>query len=116
MQPARTVAGYAFGSTRPTNRAPKRAGEEAALQKFDELLHGQAGLSNDRAQRAGFQVSPGMNRNSYCSRRIAGIDKDVMTADSPIDDETRSCERLDSTFTADDWQPSAAHIQAATVT
>jgi hypothetical protein len=63
-------------------------GAEATLQKFDELLHGQASLPNDRAQSAGFQVSPGMNRNSDCSRRIAGISENVMTPDNPIDDET----------------------------
>jgi hypothetical protein len=55
------LAGYAFGSTRSMNCVPKRVGAEATLQKFDEFLHGQAGLPNDRAQSAGFQVSPGMN-------------------------------------------------------
>lgn len=81
------------------------------LQKFCELLDGQPGLPNDRTQSAGFQVSPGMNRNSHRPRRIAGINENVMTSDRPIDDETGSRESLDNTFTVDDRQPAAAHVR-----
>jgi hypothetical protein len=50
-----------------------------------------------------------MNRNGYRTRRVIGIDKDVMTADNSIDEETRSCKSLDDALTVDDWQLSAAH-------
>lgn len=81
------------------------------LQKFCELFHGQTGLSNDRAQSAGFQVSPGMNRNSHRSCRVSRINKNVVTPDNPIDDKTRSRQCLDNTLTVDGRQPSTAHIR-----
>jgi hypothetical protein len=40
------------------SRMERAKGIERALQKFDELLHRQAGLSDDRAHSAWFQISP----------------------------------------------------------
>src|SRR4051812_28523646 len=52
-----------------------------------------------------------MNRNGHCSRRVTGIDKDMMTPDGPIDDEAHSDERLDHAPAVDGWQPSTPHIR-----
>lgn len=50
-----------------------------------------------------------MNRNGYRTRRVTGIDEDVMTADNSIDEEARSRESLDDTLAVDGWKLSAAH-------
>ena len=50
-----------------------------------------------------------MNRNGDGSRRIIGIDENVMTADNSIDEKACSRENLDDTLAADDRQLAAAH-------
>jgi len=56
-----------------------------------------------------FRVSTGMNRNGYRTRRVVGIDENVMTADNSIDEKACSRESLNDTLTADDRKLSAAH-------
>ena len=82
---------------------------DALLQKIGELLHREPRLSNDRAHGAWLQVSSGMNRNGHRTRRVAGIDKNVMTADDVIDEEAPSRQSLYDTLTANDRKLSAAH-------
>ena len=50
-----------------------------------------------------------MNRNGHRTRRVIGIDENMMTADYSIDEKAGSCESLNDTLTADDRKFSAAH-------
>ena len=71
------------------------------LEKLSEFLYGEARPSDDRPKRSGFEVSPRMNRHCHRSRRVAGIDQDVMTADNPIDYKSSLGERADDLLTSD---------------
>ena len=50
-----------------------------------------------------------MNRNGYRTRRVIGIDENVMAADDSIDEKAGSGESLDDTLTVDDGKLAAAH-------
>jgi hypothetical protein len=59
----------------------------APLKTVDELLHGKAGLPNDRSKRSSLEVSPGVNGNGDCFSRVERMRQNVMASDDPIDHE-----------------------------
>lgn len=58
-------------------------------EKFRELLYGQAGLTDNRAKRAGLKVAVAMQWHRNCSCLVIRMHEKVMTSRNPIDDEPR---------------------------
>lgn len=57
------------------------------LQERHELILGQPGLRQDRAQRPGLDCLAGMDRHGGAARPVGAMDENVMTAVDPLDDE-----------------------------
>jgi hypothetical protein len=86
------------------------------LKQRLEFFQAQSRLFDDRPERAGLQVAARMDWNGEGSRRVAGKDHNMMTADDPIRPEARSRQGSNDATTVQRGQPSVGHVQAATVT
>ena len=62
----------------------------SVLEKLIELVGGETGLPDDRAERAWLEVAARVDRNGYRPSIVSGKDQNMMTANDPIYDESRS--------------------------
>ena len=71
-----------------------------ASEKIREFFDAEAGLPDDRAQRARFEVSASLDRHYHGARGVAGKCHDMMAADDSIDDKSRLLKSANNVFAA----------------
>ncbi len=69
-------------------------------EKSREFLDAEAGLPDDRAQRARFEIAARVDRHRHCARGVAGKCHDMMAADDTIDDKSRFLQSANNVFAA----------------
>src|SRR5712691_4074052 len=75
-------------------RASSRANHTSRLsEQLIELLHREAGLSDDRAKRTRFEIATGVNGHRHGPRRVSREHHDVMAADDALGYKPRTRKR-----------------------
>ena len=83
-------------------------------EQFCEFLDREAGLANDRAQRAGFEGAVAVHGGRNGSSETVGMNEEMVTANDPLHTEARLAERPHHPFAIDDRKSSTAHIRLPT--